>query len=236
MSLKIRSELDQELNNLRDMLYRMEGMVSEALQRAIESLKKQDAELAQKVIRDDDAINRLRWEIEQYCVTVIATQQPVATDLRLILAVVHIAVEMERMGDHAAGVAKVTLEICDEPMLKPLIDLPRMAEVSIEMVHEGVRAFINGDADVAHDIIERDDEVDGLHNQIFRELITYMLEDPGTIRRATHLLWASHAVERFADRATNIAERILFVTSGRLEDLTSEATDAAVAPDQACEV
>jgi phosphate transport system protein len=167
---------------------------------------------------------------------VIATQQPVATDLRLILAVVHIAVEMERMGDHAAGVAKVTLEICDEPMLKPLIDLPRMAEVSIEMVHEGVRAFINGDADVAHSIIERDDEVDALHNQIFRELVTYMLEDPATIRRATHLLWASHAVERFADRATNIAERILFVTSGRLEDLTSESTEAGITPDDACEV
>jgi phosphate transport system protein len=141
---------------------------------------------------------------------------------------------MERMGDHAAGLAKVTLETCDEPLLKPLIDLPRMAQISIEMLHESVRAFINADAEIAHEIIERDDEVDNLHNQIFRELITYMLEDPSTIKRATHLIWASHGVERFADRATNIAERILFVTSGRLEDLTSEATEAGVTPD-ACE-
>jgi phosphate transport system protein len=232
--MKIRSELDQELNELRDLLFHMEGLVGEALRRAIESMKKRDPELAQQVIRDDDEINELRYEIEQYCVTVIATQQPVATDLRLIMGAIHTAVEMERMGDHAAGVAKATLEICQEPLLKPLIDLPRMAQISIEMLHEAVRAFINADADVAHDIIDRDDDVDDLHNQIFRELITYMLEDPSTIKQATHLLWASHGVERFADRATNIAERILFVTTGRLEDLTSEATEAGITPD-ACE-
>lgn len=205
------------------MLYRMEGMVNEAMQRAIDSLKRQDIDLANDVIRSDDAINDLRYDIEQYCITTIATQQPVATDLRTIMGAAHIAVEMERMGDHAAGVAKITLKTCEEPLLKPLIDLPRMARISAEMLHEGVRAFINADVDAAEAIVKRDDEVDNLHDQIYRELITYMLEDPSTIRRATHLIWASHSVERFADRATNIAERVVFVTRGQLADLTSEA-------------
>ncbi len=225
MRIGIRTELDLELNQLRDMLFRMEGLVSEALGRGIDSLKRRDADLARQVIAGDDVINQMRYDVEQFCVSTIATQQPVATDLRTILAAVHIAVEMERMGDHAAGVAKVTLQICDEPLLKPLIDLPRMAVIAVEMLHTGVQAFMDSDAEMARRIIDRDDEVDALHDQIFRELLTYMLEDPTTIRRATHLIWASHAVERFADRATNIAERILFVTEGQLEDLTSEAEE-----------
>jgi phosphate transport system protein len=221
--MRIRTELDLELDALRDMLFRMEGLVNEAMDKAIDSLKRRDADLARQVIEEDAEINRLRYDIEQFCVTTIATQQPVATDLRTIIAAVHIAVEMERMGDHAAGVAKITLKTYEEPLLKPLIDLPRMATVGSEMLHEGVRAFINADIDAAENIVRRDDEVDALHDQIFRELITYMLEDPAAIRRATHLIWASHSVERFADRATNIAERIIFVAKGELADLTSEA-------------
>jgi phosphate transport system protein len=221
--MKIRTELDLELDSLRDMLFRMEGLVNEAMRKAIESLKQQDAKMAEQVIREDAEVNKLRYDIEQFCVTTIATQQPVATDLRTIIAAVHIAVEMERMGDHAAGVAKITIKTHGEPLLKPLIDLPRMAIIGSEMLHEGVRAFINADMDAAETIVRRDDEVDSLHDQIFRELITYMLEDPGAIRRATHLIWASHSVERFADRATNIAERIIFMIKGELADLTSEA-------------
>lgn len=221
--MKTRSELDHGMHQLNEMLFQMEELVATAMQRAIDSLKRQDEELAHSVIRDDEAINVLRYDIEQFSVAMIATQQPVARDLRTILAGVHIAVEMERMGDHAAGVAKVAVATCDEPLLKPLIDLPRMANIGVEMLHEGVCAFVNCDPDAAQAIIDRDDEVDALHDQIFRELLTYMLEDPSTIRRATYLIRASHAVERFADRATNIAERILFAAQGRLEDLTSEA-------------
>ena len=220
-----RTELDRELNQLRDMLFRMESLVSEALMRAMDSLKRRDSGLAEDVIRADDRVNALRYEVEQFCVDMIATQQPVARDLRTIMAMMHSAVEMERMGDHATGVAKITLAVCSEPLLKPLIDLPRMAKVGIEMLHAALRALINTDAEAAQETIDRDDEVDDLHDQIFRELITYMLEDTSTIRRATNLIWASHAVERFADRATNIAERALFITSGQLEDLTSEATN-----------
>ena len=219
-----RTELDKALNQLRSMLFHMEALVREALRRGMESLKNRDAELARDVIRSDDAINVLRYDIEQFCVDMIATQQPVASDLRAIMGMMHSAVEMERMGDHAAGVAKVTLAVYAEPLLKPLIDLPRMAGVAIEMLHESVGALINLDAEAARETISRDDEADALHNQIFRELITYMLEDPSTIRRATNLIRASHAVERCADRATNIAERTLFIASGKLEDLTSEAS------------
>lgn len=225
--MPIRIGLDQELHRMRDMLFEMEELVNTSMHRAMESLKQRDAALAQQVIIDDDAVNQLRYEIEQFCVDTIATQQPVATDLRTIMAIVHIAVEMERMGDHAAGVAKITLKVCEEPLLKPLIDLPRMVDIATEMLHEGIRAFLNGDLVKARAIIDRDDLVDGLHDQIYRELITYMLEDPSTIRRATHLIWASHAVERFADRATNVAERTLFVATGRLEDLTSEASESS---------
>lgn len=225
--MPIRIGLDQELQRMRDMLFEMEELVSTSMRLAMESLKQRDAALAQQVIVDDDKVNQLRYVIEQFCVDTIATQQPVATDLRTIMAIVHIAVEMERMGDHAAGVAKITLKVCEEPLLKPLIDLPRMVDLAIEMLHEGIRAFLNNDVVKARAIIDRDDLVDGLHDQIYRELITYMLEDPSTIRRATHLIWASHAVERFADRATNVAERTLFVATGRLEDLTSEASKAA---------
>jgi phosphate transport system protein len=225
-----RTELDKALNQLRDMLFRMEASVSEALHRGMESLKNRDAELARDVIRSDDPINLLRYEIEQFCVDMIATQQPVASDLRAIMGMMHSAVEMERMGDHATGVAKITLAVCAEPLLKPLIDLPRMAQVATEMLHDAVRALINLDTEASREIINRDDEVDALHNQVFRELITYMLEDPSTIRRATKLIWASHAVERFADRATNIAERTLFIASGKLEDLTSEASSLSEGP------
>ena len=225
-----RTELDRELDQLRDMLFRMESLVSEALQRGMDSLRRRDAALAEDVIRSDDVINALRYDVEQSCVDMIATQQPVARDLRTIMSMMHSAVEMERMGDHAAGVAKITLAVYEEPLLKPLIDLPRMATISIEMLHLSLQALINNDAEVAQAIIDRDDEVDSLHDQIFRELITYMLEDTSTIRRATNLTWASHAVERFADRATNIAERALFITSGQLEDLTSEAAELNTPP------
>jgi phosphate transport system protein len=228
--MSIRSGLDAELNRMREMLFHMEDLVNTSLRRAMDSLRTRDAELAHAVIREDDIVNELRYEVEQYCVNVLATQQPVARDLRTIMAVVHVAVEMERMGDHAAGVAKITLKVCEEPLLKPLIDLPRMAAVATEMLHDGVRAFVNNDVDKARAIIQRDDEVDGLHEQIFRELLTYMLEDPTTIRRATHLIWASHAVERYADRATNVAERTLFVATGKLADLTSEASEAEGVP------
>jgi phosphate transport system protein len=203
----------------------MQGLLTEALQDAIRSLKNQDIDLAEQVVQRDEAINELRYEVEHFCVDAIATQQPVASDLRIIMAALHIAVELERMGDHAAGVAKATLKIGGEPLIKPLIDLPRMGTISIEMSRAALEAFFERDETAAQAVVDRDDEVDDLYDQILRELITYMIEDPHKIRQGTQLLWAAHALERIADRATNIAERVIFVQTGEMDDLTSESTE-----------
>ena len=223
--MKIRRELDQVLNRLQDDLVRMLGLVIEGLQDAMSSLKNQNFDLAEKVVQNDEAINELRYQVERFCVDAIATQQPVASDLRIIMAALHIAVELERMGDHAAGIAKATLKIGDEPLIKPLIDLPRMGTIASEMSRSALDAFFERDEVAANAIIDRDDEVDELYDQILRELLTYMIEDPKKIRQGTQILWAAHAVERIADRATNIAERVIFVKTGEMDDLTSESTE-----------
>jgi phosphate transport system protein len=142
-----------------------------------------------------------------------------ASDLRVISAVTHIAVDLERMGDHAAGTAKIVIETANEPILKPLVDIPRMSELARSMLADSVTAFIEGDAQKAREIVDRDDEVDQLYDQIYRELLTYMMADPSTINRATHLLWAAHNLERTADRVTNICERVIFAVTGELEEI-----------------
>jgi phosphate transport system protein len=223
--MKIRRELDQVLHHLQDDLVKMQGLVVEGLQDAMRSLKNQNIDLAEHVVQGDEAINVLRYEVEHFCVNAIATQQPVASDLRIIMAALHIVVELERMGDHAAGVAKATLKIGNEPLIKPLIDLPRMSTIAIEMSRSALEAFFERDEDAAQRVVDRDDEVDDLYDQILRELLTYMIEEPKKIRQGTQLLWAAHAVERIADRATNIAERVIFVQTGELDDLTSESTE-----------
>ncbi len=223
--MKIRRELDQVLNRLQDDLVRMQGLVAEGLQDAVKSLKNQDTDLAEMVVQGDEAINVLRYEVEHFCVDAIATQQPVASDLRIIMAALHIAVELERMGDHAAGVAKATLKIGDEPLIKPLGDLQRMSTIAMEMSRSALEAFFDRDDSAAKDVVTRDDEVDELYDQNLRLLLTYMIEDPQKIRQGTQLLWAAHALERIADRATNIAERVVFVQTGEMDDLTSESTE-----------
>jgi len=217
--VKTRSVLDKELNQLRESLLTMAEMVTQALDGSIEALKAQDVDAAQAIIERDEALNKLRYKTEKLCVTMIATQQPMASDLRTIIAGMHIAVEIERMGDHAAGIAKLVTEMASEPLLKPLIDIPRMAAIASSMLVDGIHAFMDGDIETAKAIVARDDEIDQLHDQIFRELLTYMLEDPRNIRRATYLLWVSHNLERIGDRATNISERTVFAETGKLKEL-----------------
>jgi phosphate transport system protein len=142
-----------------------------------------------------------------------------ARDLRTISAVIHIVTDLERMGDHAAGNAKIVLDTADEPLLKPLVDIPRMSDLARAMLSDSITAFISGDADAARAVVDRDDEVDELYNQIYRELLTFMMADPTTINRATHLLWAAHNFERIADRVTNICERVVFAVTGTLEEM-----------------
>ena len=195
------------------------GMVESAIERGIQALRNRDAELAREIIADDIKINRKRYETEEKCLELIATQQPLAGDLRTIVAVLYIIVDLERMGDHAEGIAKIALILADEPPLKPYIDIPRMAQVAIGMLMGSLEAFKTRDADRARSICDEDDEVDALYDQVYRELLTFMLQDPRTIHRATHLTWVAHNLERIADRATNICERVVYLVEGKVEEL-----------------
>jgi phosphate transport system protein len=209
----------QQIQELRDVVVAMSSMVDKALVRSTDALRTQDVQLARDVIASDQAINHLRWQTEERSLLVIATQAPMAGDLRTIAAVIHIVNELERMGDHAAGNARIVIQTASEPLLKPLVDLPRMCELARAMLADSVTAFIQSDAERAREIVDRDDAVDDLYNQIYRELLTYMMADPTTINRATHLLWAAHNVERIADRVTNICERVIFAVTGTLEEI-----------------
>ena len=214
-----RQNYNQQLQQLREAIVSMASMVDKAIARSTDALRDQDVELAERVVADDSAINQARWSTEELALLVIATQAPMASDLRVISAVIHIATELERMADHAAGNAKIVIKTVSEPFLKPLVDIPRMAEVTRAMLADSITAFIDSDEFAARDVALRDDLVDDLYNQIYRELLTYMMADPSSINRATHLLWASHNLERIADRVTNICERVVFAVTGSLEEI-----------------
>ncbi|GAB4531826.1 MAG: phosphate signaling complex protein PhoU [Anaerolineae bacterium] len=224
-----RSTFDQELLNLRDNTLRLGRMVDTAIDRSIQALKERDQAMARQIIAEDEDINDLRFKIEEDCVRLIALQQPAAHDLRFIVAVMNIVLDLERMGDHAAGIATIVLRMGDQPLLKPLIDLPRMARIAREMLRFSLDALMSENAQEAMSITERDEEVDQLYHQIFRELISYMVEDPRTVTRAMYLLFCAHNVERIADRVTNICERVAFVATGRMQEISSEAgTEAGI--------
>jgi len=213
--MEIRTVFHKKLREIQNDILAMGSMVGKAISRSIEALKKRDLTLAQQVIADDLKINEKRFDIEEKCIQLIATQQPMASDLRIIICVLNIITELERIGDYAEGIAKIVVMIGDEPPLKPLIDLPRMAEKTEEMLHRSLDAFVNRDAEAARQITAEDDEVDNLYDQVFRELLTFMAEDPRTITRATRLIWVAHNLERSADRVTNICERVVFIVTGR---------------------
>lgn len=215
----VRVEYYLELENLRGSVVAMSSMADKAIARSMDALQRQDVALAEQVIIADKAVNRQRWAIEDDALRLIATQGPMAGDLRNIASAIHIATDLERIADHAAGIAKIAIDTANEPPLKPLVDLPRMAEIGREMLSDSITSYIDGDAELARRVATRDDEVDDLTDQVFRELLTYMLADPATINRATRLLWVSHNLERIADRATNICERVVFAVTGALEEI-----------------
>ncbi len=214
-----RTAFDRRLTEIQEDMLVLANMVESAIERSIEALKKRDVELAQQIIADDVKINRKRFETEEKCLELIATQQPLAGDLRTIVAVLHIIVDVERMGDHAEGIAKVALMLADEPPLKPYIDIPRMAQVATRMLMASLEAFRQRNAQMAREICHEDDEVDALYEQVYRELLTYMLSDPKTIERATRLTWVAHNLERIADRVTNVCERVVYLVEGKVEEL-----------------
>lgn len=211
--------LDKELAKLREQLLELVRLADTAIAAAIEALLQQNIAAADAVIANDVHINELRYKIEKLCVTTIATQQPMASDLRAIIATAHVAVEIERMADHAAGIARLVAKLAEEPLLKPLIDIPRMAKIAREMLAETVNAFIAKDVPAAKVAAARDDEIDALYQQTLRDLLTYMMQDPHNIQRATYLLWVAHGLERIGDRVTNIAERVIFMETGKFEEL-----------------
>jgi phosphate transport system protein len=221
--MSIRTAFDQELQDLRDNVLRLGSMVDTAIGRSMQALKARDLDMAQQIINDDELINELRFKIEEDCLSLIARQQPAARDLRFIVAAMNIVLDLERMGDHASGNGTIVLRMGGEPPLKPLIDLPRMSQISQEMLRASLDAFVSEDEEKAMAIPERDEEVDELYNQIFRELVTYMIEDPRTVTRAMYLLFCAHNYERIADRVTNVCERVAFVATGRMEEIPSEA-------------
>lgn len=223
-SSKSRSALDHELTLLRDDVLKLSFVVDKAIELSVQALKEQNVDLARQVIRDDVNINTARYQIEKKCYLLLATRQPTARDMRSIVTAIHIVVELERIGDHAEGIAKLALELAKEPMLKPLIDIPRMAEISREMLRASLNAYINWDAAQAQHIVERDDEVDHLDDQVYRELVTFMIQDPRNISRATYLLWVSHNLERSADRITNICERVIFMVTGEVVEVSDSGS------------
>ncbi len=214
-----RTSFERHLHELQDDVLVLGSMAEKATYRSMEALKNRDLELAKQVIADDDEIDRKRFDIEEKCIELIVTQQPVASDLRIIVAVLNLIIDLERIGDHAEGVAKIAIMIGNEPPLKPLIDLPRMAQKTGDMLRRSLDAFVNRDAEAARQIAKEDDEIDALYDQVFRELLTYMAEDPRTITRATRLIWVAHNLERSADRVTNICERVVFVVTGKMEEI-----------------
>ena len=197
----------------------MGEMVVAAINRSVDALKGRDMESAKKIIADDELINRRRWDIEEKCINLIALQQPVATDLREIIAILNIITDLERMGDYAEGIAKIVLMLGDEPPIKPLIDIPRMATLGVGMLKRSLDAFVNRDAAAARAICNEDDQVDVIYDQVYRELLTFMIEDPRTITKATCLIWAAHNLERIADRVTNICERIVYLATGSMQQI-----------------
>jgi len=211
-----RKDFEKHLQNLQDELLVLGSMVSEAVSRSTDALKNRNLALARQVIQDDKDIDAKRYYIEELCMELIATQQPLARDLRVIIAVLSMVVDLERIGDHAEGNARIAIAIGDEPPLKPYIDIPRMSEKACEMLHGALDAFVKRDNEAAKKLIAEDHVVDGLYAQVFRELLTYMVEDPHTIHRATRLIWVAHNLERSADRVTNICERVIFISTGQM--------------------
>ena len=214
-----REQYAHQLKDLRSSVVTMASMVDKAINNAVVALGQRDVPLAQQVVAEDRAINEHRWQTEELALLLIATQAPMAKDLRTIAAAIHIVTDLERMADHAAGIAKIAIQTADQAPLKPLIDIPRMSEIARAMLHDAITAYIEDDQAAARAIVARDDEVDGLYDQIYRELLTFMLADPTTIDQSTHLLWVAHNLERIADRVTNICERVVFAATGQFEEL-----------------
>lgn len=214
-----REAYHKALRDLEGELQQMAVMVGSAVRESMDALKNRDLETSKRIVHDDIQVNRKRFEIEERCIRIIATQQPMAVDLRILAAIINIITDLERIGDHAEGTAKISLAIGDAPLVKPLVDLPKMAEKAVSMLERCMKAFLDRDIETARKICNEDDEVDAYYDQIYKDLVLLMIENPQLIKDATYLIWAAHNIERIADRVTNIAERVVYMVTGKMEEM-----------------
>ncbi len=217
----MRKNFESEIQQLKDELLILGSMVEQQVLDSVEALKKRDLVGARRIHEIDSMVNMKRYAIEEQVMIMIATQQPMAHDLRLLASILEVAGELERMGDYAKGIATIIIRMGNEPLLKPLIDIPLMAHKGADMLHRALTAFVNEDVEAARSIPAEDDEVDGLYTQVYHELMIFVMEDPRNIERANWLLWVAHNLERFSDRVTNICERTVFIVTGELKEITS---------------
>ncbi len=217
-----RDTFEKLLTDLKNQLLELGTMTSQTIAKGVDALKTRDRVMAQSLIARDQEINRLRYAIEEQAYELMATQQPLASDLREIIAILLIAIELERIADHAKNLGEIVIHMGDEPLLKPLIDIPRMAEICESMLAQALDAFVRRDAAAGRAVCERDDVIDQLYQQVLRELLLFMLEDTRTVTRAMNLLFAAHNLERIGDRITNIGERVIYAVTGKLEELNTE--------------
>jgi len=223
-----REAFDRQIQTLLDETLALGRLVEDAILDSVSSLKSRDLEKAHQVHTGDKEVNKKRFEIENDTLIAIATQAPMASDLRILASIIDVASELERMGDYAKGIALINIRMGNEPLLKPLIDIPRMAALTADMLHRALEAFYKGDVESAHQIPKEDDMVDDLYNQVYRELLTFMIADPSTIDRATYLLWVAHNLERASDRVTNICERTVFIETGEMVEIKSSDDEIAM--------
>ena len=216
----LRKTFETEIKQVKDEVLVLGSMVEQAIIDSVDALKRRDVKASERLFAADQDINRKRFELESQLMIMIATQQPMAHDLRLLASIMEINSELERMGDYAKGICNINMRMGDAPLLKPLIYIPRMAQKGADMLHRALTAFINEDMQTARRIPAEDDEVDELYKQVYRELMTFVIADPTAIERANWLLWAAHNLERFADRVTNICERTVFIVTGELHEFT----------------
>jgi len=214
-----REAYHKALRDLEGELQQMAVMVGSAVRASMDALKNRDLETSKRIVHDDIQVNRKRFEIEERCIRIIATQQPMAVDLRILAAIINIITDLERIGDHAEGTAKISLAIGEAPLVKPLVDLPKMAEKAVSMLERCMKAFLDRDIETARQICNEDDEVDAYYDQIYKDLVLLMIENPKIIKDATYLIWAAHNIERIADRVTNIAERVVYMVTGKMEEM-----------------
>jgi phosphate transport system protein len=214
-----RETFERELRKLQDDILMLGSMVEQAVRDAVEALKRRDLEAARRIYASDRLVNAKRYQIEQNCLILIATQQPMASDLRMLAAILEINTELERIGDYAKGICRINLLLGTEPLVKPLVDIPRMAELGLSMLHRALSAFVARDTETARVIPLEDDQVDALYNQVYHDLLKIMISDPKVIDRANYLIWAAHNLERLADRVTNICERTVFLATGEIMEM-----------------